>query len=371
MIEIAEVQALSAWVVWIGLAIGLVFGAAMQTGRFCTLGALSDWVLMGNTSRMRLWVLAMAVAIALVQASVGLGLVNDADSFYTSSRVLWLSHILGGLLFGFGMALASGCGSRMLVRVGEGSLKALVAFLVMALASFMTIRGITGVLRSQTVEQVFVTLPTRQDLVSLASFVSGADPSATRLLVALIIIVVMLGFVLFGRGARLSAKGVLTSTLVGVCVAAGWLTTGWLGFIEEHPNTLAPAYLVTNTRGPESLTFVAPLAYSLELLLYWSDRSQVLTFSVATVLGTVLGAAGAALFSKRFQWQGFASTSDLAQHLVGAALMGIGGVVALGCTIGHGLSGLSLLALGSIVSVVSILAGGWLGLQYLQRSLLT
>lgn len=367
MIEIAEVQALSAWVVWSGLAIGLIFGAAMQVGRFCTLGALSDWVLMGNTARMRLWILAMAVAIVLTQTAVGLGLLKYSDSFYTSSRLLWLSHIFGGLLFGFGMALASGCGSRILVRIGEGSLKALVAFLVMALASFMTIRGITGVMRSQTVEQVFLTLPTQQDLVSLAAWALGIELTSVRVALVLVVVTGMLGFVVFAPGQGLSRKGMITAGLVGACIAAAWLTTGWLGFVDEHPDTLLPAYLVTNTRGPESLTFVAPLAYSLELLLYWSDRSQVLTFSVATVLGTVLGAAGAARVSKRFQWQGFASTTDLAQHLVGAALMGIGGVVALGCTIGHGLTGISLLALGSVVSVCSILAGGWAGLRYLQR----
>jgi uncharacterized membrane protein YedE/YeeE len=368
MTEIVQVEALSAWVVWSGLSIGLVFGASMQTGRFCTLGALSDWVLMGNNSRMRLWVWALAVAIGLSQAAIGLGFLQDKDSFYTSSRLLWLSHILGGLTFGFGMALASGCGSRTLVRLGEGSLKALVVFLVMALASFMTIRGITGVARSQTVEQIFLTLPSRQDLTSLVSFAFQATSESVRLALTIGLVALMAWFVFFHRGPRLATRGIITSTLVGACVAAGWLATGWLGFIEEHPNTLEPAYLVTNTRGPESLTFVAPLAYSLEILLYWSDRSQVMTFSIATVLGTVLGAGIAAVVSKRFQWQGFASTEDLAHHLIGAMLMGVGGVVALGCTIGHGLSGLSLLAVGSVLSVASILVGGWLGLKFLERS---
>ena len=368
MTDIAQVEALSAWVVWSGLAIGLVFGASMQTGRFCTLGALSDWVLMGNNRRMRLWVWALAVAIGLSQAAIGLGLLQDKDSFYTSSRLLWVSHILGGLTFGFGMALASGCGSRTLVRLGEGSLKALVVFLVMALASFMTIRGITGVVRSQTVEQIYLTLPSRQDLTSLLSLVFQAQTETVRLALTSGLVALMAWFVFFQKGPRLAAQGVLTSTLVGACVAAGWLATGWLGFVEEHPNTLESAYLVTNTRGPESLTFVAPLAYSLEILLYWSDRSQTMTFSIATVLGTILGAGIAAVVSKRFQWQGFASTEDLAHHLIGAMLMGIGGVVALGCTIGHGLSGLSLLALGSMVSVASILIGGWLGLRFLERS---
>ena len=368
MTDIVQVEALSAWVVWSGLAIGLVFGASMQTGRFCTLGALSDWVLMGNNRRMRLWVWALAVAIGLSQAAIGLGLLQDKDSFYTSSRLLWVSHILGGLTFGFGMALASGCGSRTLVRLGEGSLKALVVFLVMALASFMTIRGITGVVRSQTVEQIYLTLPSRQDLTSLLSLAFQAQTEMVRLALTSGLVALMAWFVFFQKGPRLAAQGVLTSTLVGACVAAGWLATGWLGFVEEHPNTLESAYLVTNTRGPESLTFVAPLAYSLEILLYWSDRSQTMTFSIATVLGTILGAGIAAVVSKRFQWQGFASTEDLAHHLIGAMLMGIGGVVALGCTIGHGLSGLSLLALGSMVSVASILIGGWLGLRFLERS---
>ncbi|MFM1880855.1 MAG: hypothetical protein RLZZ344_1089 [Pseudomonadota bacterium] len=366
MIEIAQVEAIGAWVVWAGLAVGLVFGASMQTGRFCTLGALSDWVLMGNNSRMRLWAWALAVAIGLTQIAISQGLLQDSQSFYTSSRLLWLSHIFGGICFGFGMALASGCGSRTLVRLGEGSLKALVVFLVMALASFMTIRGITGVARSQTIEQVFISLPSRQDLSSLLAYLLNTQADTIRGVVTGVVVAAMAWFVFF-KGPRLSARGLLTSTLVGGCVAAGWLATGWLGFIEEHPNTLEPAYLMTNTRGPESLTFVAPLAYSLEILLYWSDRSQVMTFSIATVLGTVLGAGIAAVVSKRFQWQGFASTEDLAQHLIGASLMGIGGVVALGCTIGHGLSGLSLLALGSLISVASILVGGWFGLRFLER----
>lgn len=367
MIELEEVQALSTWVVWSGLAIGLVFGAVMQATRFCTLGALSDMVLMRNNSRMRLWILAMGVSIALVQASIMLGLFNDADSFYTSPRLLWLAHILGGLLFGFGMALASGCGSRTLVRIGEGSLKAVVVFLVMALASFMTIRGITGVLRSQTTEQVSLNLSSRQDAPNLLAEALHLPIDAARLIALGLTLGLVVWLVFFKAGPRLPVRGIVGGILVGACVAAGWLATGWLGFIQEHPNTLEPAYLVTNTRGPESLTFVAPLAYSLEILLYWSDRSQTMTFSIATVLGTVTGAAIAALLQKKFRWQGFASTADLAQHLVGAALMGIGGVVALGCTIGHGLSGLSLMAVGSLISLFSILAGGFLGLKWLER----
>jgi uncharacterized membrane protein YedE/YeeE len=141
-----------------------------------------------------------------------------------------------------------------------------------------------------------------------------------------------------------------------------------LGFIEEDPNTLEPRFLATNTRGVESLTFVAPLAYWLDLLMFWSDTSRTATFSIATVTGVVLGALIHALGSKSFRLEGFVNRADLSRHLVGAAMMGVGGVIAFGCTIGQGISGLSLLALGSLLATVSIVAGAWLGLRWLERS---
>jgi uncharacterized membrane protein YedE/YeeE len=368
MVELEQVKLLQAWVVTGGLFIGLVFGVASQASRYCSIGALSDLLLMGNGQRMRLWLLSVLVAVLLVQVTVQFELINDEDSFYTSTRLLWLSNISGGLLFGVGMAMASGCGSRNLIRIGEGSLKALVVFLVMGIAAFATLRGLTAVWRSRTVDLIYIDLSSRQDLPSLLEASSGVSPDVGRGLILSTVVVLIAWALIKGLpGQKLTSKQWLAGSLVGLCVAAGWLLTGWLGFVTEHPETLEKAYLATNTRGPESLTFVAPLSYSLELLLYYSDSSQFLSFAVATVIGTAAGAALSALRSGGFRWQGFASTQDLALHLVGATLMGVGGVVAMGCTIGHGLSGLSMLGLSSIISIVSIGSGGLLGLRLLQK----
>ncbi|MGA0984308.1 MAG: YeeE/YedE family protein [Burkholderiaceae bacterium] len=368
MVELEQVKLLQTWVVFGGLFIGLVFGMVSQASRYCSIGAISDLQLMGNGQRMRLWLLSVLVAVVLVQLFIQLNLLNDEDSFYTSPRLLWLSNVFGGLLFGVGMALASGCGSRNLVRIGEGSLKALVVFLVMGISAFATLRGLTAVWRSQTVDQIYIDLPSRQDLPSLLESFSGLSSETGRILVLLAVLLLVFWALLKGLpGRRLTASQWLAGSVVGLCVAAGWLLTGWLGFVAEHPETLEKAYLATNTRGPESLTFVAPLSYSLELFLYYSDSSQFLSFAVATVIGTVAGAAAAALRSGSFRWQGFASTQDLALHLLGATLMGVGGVVAMGCTIGHGLSGLSMLALSSVIAIGSIGVGGLLGLLLLQK----
>lgn len=368
MVELEQVKLLQAWVVTGGLLIGLVFGMASQVSRYCTIGAISDLQLMGNGQRMRLWLLSVLVAVLLVQAAIQFNFINDEDSFYTSSRLLWLSNISGGLLFGIGMAFASGCGSRNLIRIGEGSLKALVVFLVMGIAAFATLRGLTAVWRSRTVDLVYIDLSSRQDLPSLLEALSGMSSNLGRGLVLIFVFALIVWALVKGLpGQKLTSKQWLAGGLVGLCVAAGWLLTGWLGFVAEHPETLEKAYLATNSRGPESLTFVAPLSYSLELLLYYSDSSQFLSFAVATVIGTVAGAALAALRSGSFRWQGFASTQDLALHLVGAALMGVGGVVAMGCTIGHGLSGLSMLGLSSILSIGSIGLGALIGLRFLQK----
>jgi len=281
------------------------------------------------------------------------------DAFYTAPRFFWLSYLVGGLLFGFGMVLSSGCGGRNLVRIGGGSLKAVVVFVVMAIFAYMTMRGIFGVLRVNTLEQIFITFDTRQDLASLLG-----QPGTV---VTPIIAIAMFGIIFLNQELRRQPRLIVGGIVIGLLVVAGWITTGNIGFIEEDPNTLEARFLATNTRGIESLTFVAPLAYWLDLMMFWSDTSRGWTFSIATVCGVVLGALIHAISSKTFRWEGFVDRADLARHLVGAALMGVGGVTAFGCTIGQGITGLSLLALGSVVATAAIIAGGWLGLRWLER----
>lgn len=359
MLDAQEVSQLELIVVLSGLAIGLLLGWVGRYSSFCTLGAISDWYASGDKSRIRMWLLAIAVAIAGTQALIYTDAIAIKDSFYTAPRVFWLSNMVGGLAFGFGMALASGCGSRTLIRIGGGSLKALVVFLVLALFAYMTIRGIFGVLRVQTIEKIYWDLAHAQDLPSLFK--------VSQFGFAFAVITLLTAVIFSSRSFLARPRLILGGLVVGLLVVAGWYVTGHIGFIEEDPNTLEPRFLATNSRGVESLTFVGPLAFWLDLFMFWSDTSRAFTFGIATVSGVVVGAFIHALGSKSFRWEGFQGKEELAQHLAGAALMGIGGVVAFGCTIGQGISGLSLLALGSLLTTVSIVGGAWLGLSWLER----
>lgn len=360
MMTAEAISRIEALVVWAGLGIGLTLGFVARFTGFCTLGAVSDWYSARDTSRLRMWLLAIAVAIMGTQLLAGQNAIQIQDSFYIDPKVFWLSNSVGGVIFGFGMVLASGCGSRTLVRIGGGSLKALVVFLVMALFAYMTMRGIFGVLRVNTLEKITLTLSTPQDLPGILG--------QPRLWVGAAVSAVLLFIVFASAEFRSRPRLIIGGLVVGLLVVAGWVATGALGFIEEDPNTLEPRFLATNTRGVESLTFVAPLAYWLDLLMFWSDTSRTATFSIATVTGVVLGALIHALGSKSFRLEGFVNRADLSRHLIGAAMMGVGGVIAFGCTIGQGISGLSLLALGSLLATVSIVAGAWLGLRWLERS---
>lgn len=367
MISAEEVTSIEGTVVWLGLAIGLLLGWIGQYARFCTLGALADWYALGDTSRLRMWLLAIAAAIAGAQTLIMTGLIDVSGSFYIAPRVFWLSNITGGVIFGFGMALASGCGSRTLVRIGGGSLKAIVVFLIMAIFAYITMRGILGVLRVSTVETVFTELASQQDLASIAAHAIGSEHGAVRAAVTLLVVLALLGWVFSSKEFRRQPRLTFGGIVVGLLVVGGWFVTGHIGFIEEDPATLEARFLATNTRGIESLTFVAPLAYWLELFMLWSDSSKVFTFSIATVSGVVIGSLIHALATGRFKWEGFHSRRDLISHMLGAALMGTGGVVAFGCTIGQGISGLSMLGLGSLITTVAIVAGTWLGLAWLER----
>jgi hypothetical protein len=367
MMTSEELQALERMVSLIGLGLGLLLGWVSRFAGFCTLGAITDWYASGDRSRLRMWLLAIAIAILGTQFLILTNQIQVKDSFYLSQRVFWLSHIVGGLLFGFGMALASGCGGRTLIRIGGGSLKALVVFLVMAIVAFITMRGLLGVFRVETLEKVFFVLRSPQDIASLLTAGLSMGAEQIRIAVTVIATLGLLGYVFFNTEFRSQPRRIVAGLVIGLLVVAAWWTTGSLGFVAEDPNTLEPRFVATNTRGIESLTFVAPLAYWLDLLMFWSDSSRTATFGIATVSGVVLGSLLHAMATRSFRWEGFQSRQDLSRHLVGAVLMGFGGVVAFGCTIGQGISGLSLLAIGSILTIVAIVIGAWLGLAWLER----
>ena len=307
-----------------------------------------------------MWGLAMAVAVLGTTALQSAGLIDTGKSIYTGGRLLWLSHLVGGCLFGVGMTLASGCGARTLVRIGGGNLKSVVVALVLGVTAYMSLRGLFAVGRSRWLDATAVDLGTTQALPLLL----GGPVHA--------------GAIAFGCGALLlilclasrsawRADVLLGGLVAGACVVAGWYVTGHLGHVAEHPETLEEAFIATNSGRPESLTFVAPYAYTLELLMLWSDASRTVTFGIATTLGMVAGATAHALLDRSFRLEGFRDTGDLLRHLIGGACMGFGGVTALGCTIGQGITGISTLALGSLLTTTSIAAGAALTLNVESR----
>jgi uncharacterized membrane protein YedE/YeeE len=354
--------ALASIVVWGGVALGFLFGAVGNKTHFCTMGAVSDVVNMGDWNRMRMWLLAIAVATAGASALQLAGLVDLSKTIYTSPRFTWLSYVLGGLLFGIGMTLASGCGSRTLIRIGTGNLKSLVVAIVLAITAYMTLKGVLGVFRVAALDSVGATLAGSQDLPSLVGAALGFDKKLALEALGLGLALGLFVFVFKAREFR-TFDNVLGGVVVGLVVVGGWYLSGHIGYLAEDPATLEEKFLATNSGRMESLSFVAPQAYSLELLMLWSDKSRVMTFGIASVLGMLAGSLAWSLATRTFRLESFRDAEDLINHLVGGALMGFGGVLALGCTIGQGISGLSTLALGSVLAFFSIVAGAALTMK--------
>jgi uncharacterized membrane protein YedE/YeeE len=347
-------------VAWGGFILAFVFGAVANRTNFCTMGAVSDVVNMGSWGRMRMWLLAIAVAILGTHALQLTGLIDLSKSFYVRSNVTWLSYILGGFLFGVGMTLGSGCGSKTLVRLGAGSLKSLIVFVFLGIAAYMTLKGLFAIWRTAWIDPVATNLAAhgiaRQDLPTLLAAATGASPKAMELGVALAVAAGLLAFVFKDRDFRASFDHVLGGTVVGLVIVGGWYVTGHIGF-AENPETLEETFFGTNSRAIESLSYVAPVGYTLELLMLWSDKSLTVTFGIAAVIGIIAGSFAYAIASRTFRWEGLAGAEDTANHVIGGILMGFGGVTALGCTIGQGITGFSTLALGSILAFLAIVAG--------------
>ncbi len=346
-----EITALSKEVLGAFFLGGLLLGFISHRTHFCTMGAISDVVHLGDWTRARQWVCAIAVAILGFAALSDAGVIDPSKSLYASTRLMWLSTLVGGVMFGYGMVIASGCGNKALVRIGGGNLKSVVVFVVMGISAFATMKGITAVLRVNTLDTVFIDMPLGANLSVLG--VPG---------LAYIVAVTLLIWVLrdkdFWTLNSLTAGG-----SVGGIVVAMWWVSGYLGFVPEHPETLDAVYLATSSGRMEALNFVAPIANTLDWLMLYSDASKVLTTGVVAVAGVICGAAASALHGKTFRLEGFASPRDLGQHLLGSVLMGVGGVTAMGCTIGQGLSGISTLSLNAIVALAAIVLGAVVSLR--------
>ena len=331
----------------LGLVLGLMLGFVARRGQFCTLGAIEDAIYAKDTRRLRMWLLAAAVAIAGTQSLENAGHLDLSRSIYTAARIEWGGAVIGGLLFGVGMALVGTCGFGTLLRLGGGDLKALVAFFVMALTAMMTMRGLTGLLRVRSIEplsyEVAGSVSQRiPDLLGLTGTTGRLFPIVGA--GALAAVACTAGFL----RSRWSAA---TGVAIGVIVVLGWWATGSAG------------YDPFDTRRVESFSFVAPLG---ETVLYAMLASGLRPdFAVGSVVGVIAGAFLAAKSAGHFRWEAPDDAREMKRHLLGAFLMGFGGIAALGCTIGQGITGISTLAVGSFIAIASILVGARFGLYLL------
>jgi hypothetical protein len=360
----SEMQALAKTVVWWGFGLGVIFGFFANKTNFCTMGAVSDVVNMGDWGRMRAWLLAIAVAIIGTNYLAYSGIINITKTIYTGQSLPWLAHIVGGATFGIGMTLASGCGNKTLVRVGGGNLKAVVVFIYMAYAAQLTLRGIFAPFRVNILQAAPVTvqLPTNQTLPHLLGGSFGFDLALAQMV-----------FARHRRPAhrlRVFSKAVLgkkdnflAGLVLGAVVVGGWYVTGKIGFAED-PESLQEIVFGTNSKLAESMSFVAPSAYTIELWSMWTDTSTVATWGIATVIGVGIGSFLYAVATKAFRWEHFVSAQDMFRHIIGGTLMGFGGVTAMGCTIGQGLTGFSTLSVGSIITFVAIVIGASATMKY-------
>jgi uncharacterized membrane protein YedE/YeeE len=341
-------------VAWLGFILAFIFGYVGNKTHFCTMGAVSDIVNMNHWDRMRAWMLAIAVAIIGTSLLVFGGQIDVSKTIYTGSNFYWLAALVGGLTFGVGMTLAGGCGQRTLVRLGGGNLKSIVVFIFMGYAALVTLSGIFGAFRVSVLQAPSVTV-FLDGMQTLPSLLGMATQTGT-LTIGLAVGVALLLFVFLNKEFRQNHDNILAGIVIGLVVVAGWYVTGRFGFGED-PDTLEMVYLGTNSHLAESMTFVAPLGYTMNLFAYWTDSATIVTFGVASVFGVIFGSFVYGVTHQTFRWESFNSPQDMFRHVIGAILMGFGGVTAVGCTIGQGITGISTLAISSFVVVAAIIIG--------------
>ena len=331
----------------LGLGLGFAFGFVARRGRFCTLGAIEDSVYANDTRRLRTWLLAIGVAIIGVHALEVFGELDLTKSIYTGSRLELGGLIIGGLIFGFGMALNGTCGMGTLRQIGGGDLRAVITFLVMGVTAMMTMRGLTGVVRVAVTDPLAVNLGTGTQRLPELAGLSGHVATIAAVVIGLAIA----AFAFTHRGFRATPRFAITGALIGLIVVLGWWATGVVGYDSF------------DSRRIESFTFVGPLG---ETVLYFMLSTALqIDFPIGAVIGFIIGAFAAAITDGTFRWQIPANAAELKRRLVGAFMMGFGGITALGCTIGQGVTGVSTLSVGSVIALISIVLGGRIGLYWI------
>ena len=370
-------------ILWAAFGIALVMGAVVNKTNFCTMGAVSDLVNIGDSGRFRAWLLAIAVALLGVAILEPMGLVNPGDSFppYRGGELLWGENLIGGLLFGIGMTLASGCGNKCLIRIGGGNIKSIMVMLVIGVIAYFMISPFPGsdktlfsLLFYDWIRPLSASLSTGQDLGSL---LGGESAEMARMVIGAVLGVVLLLFVFKSSDFRGSVDNILGGLVVGLAIVAAWYVTTNV-IIDADGEQLTPAeyyeqwdMLADSEEGkpaqgrplsPQSYTFINPMGQSLGYAGSGFDKT-LLTFGVMAFLGVIAGSLLWSILSRSFRFEWFSSVGDFFNHLIGAILMGFGGTLALGCTIGQGITGISTLATGSFLTFAAIVFGSALTMK--------
>lgn len=345
-------------------AIAFVLGAVANKTHFCTLGAVSDWINIGDTGRMRAWIFSMAVAIGgvlVLKATGQASLPGDTFPPYRTPNFVGLRYLVGGSMFGIGMTLASGCGNKALVRAGAGNLKSVVVLSIAAVcAYFMVWTEFYATAFNSWLAPTTVNLQLHgirsQSLGDIVTGLAGASDGMHIDAIAGGTLAAMLAaFAFASRDFRASFDNVFGGLVVGLAVVAGWYVTGgplgaaWKEFAEMA--SMPPSRVEV-----QSFTFISPMADLLRYLMS-PTKLELVNFGVMALAGVLCGSFLYAVLTRSFRLEWFANWSDFARHAAGGVLLGIGGVLAMGCTVGQAVTGISTLALGSFLTFASIVAG--------------
>ncbi|MCW8903594.1 YeeE/YedE family protein [Sedimenticola sp.] len=371
------------FLLWATFIIALVMGAVVNKTNFCTMGAVSDAVNMGDMGRMRAWFLAIAVAMLGVTVLEFMGLLNPGDSFppYRANQLVWAENILGGLLFGVGMTLASGCGNKTLIRIGGGNLKSIVVLLIIGVIAFYMVNPFPGsdqtlmsVLFYDWIRPLALTLTTPQDLGSVAM---GQDAAGGRMVIGLVLGLLLLLFVFKSADFRSSFDNILGGLIVGLAVLAAWYVSANVavdldgemhslsGYVKQWDflaDSAAGKPVDSRPLSTQSFTFINPMGQTLGYAAA-GFKATLLTFGVMALFGIIAGSLVWSLISRSFRIEWFVNFKDFITHVIGAILMGFGGVLAMGCTIGQGITGTSTLAIGSFLALGAIILGSALTMK--------
>lgn len=329
----------------IGLMGGLVLGLAARIGRFCTLGAIEDVLYGGDDRRLRMWGIAIGVAVIGTHVALASGLFDNTESAYIDRVWNPIGTIVGGLMFGYGMALSGNCGYGALARLGGGDLRSFVIVLVMGLSAYFVMSGplaharvwLFPVETDATTPQSFTQL--------LATF--GVSPLASGLFAGGLLLVVALS----SAEMRRSSGHIFWGCMVGLAIVSGWVGTYWVAMTGFESEPI------------ETHTFAAPIG---DTIFYTMTASgNALSFSVGSVLGVVIGAALGSYSKGHFRWEACEDPRELRRQITGAAIMGPGAILAVGCSVGQGISAFSLLAYSAPVAFVAIFLGAAFGLRQL------